>query len=49
LIGQEEEARQLIAIIYKPEFVEDILRLKKLDLETADKKESLRIMTINSL
>lgn len=32
LVGQEEEAKKLIAILYKPEFVEEILKLKKIDL-----------------
>jgi hypothetical protein len=34
-IGKEEEARQLIEIIYKAEYVDEILEEKKSDLQAS--------------
>lgn len=32
-VGNLEEARKLIAVLYKPEFVEEILHIKKMDFQ----------------
>ena len=33
-LGIEEEARKLLQVVYKPEFLEEILLEKRLDLES---------------
>lgn len=38
-VGEEEEARKLITVLYKPEFVEKILKLKKIDFRQIDLRE----------
>ena len=35
-VGKEEEAKKLIELIYKPEYVDEILEEKKIDLNQSE-------------
>jgi hypothetical protein len=48
LVGKEEEAKKLIEVIYKDEYVDEILKSKKDDLKALQVKDSLMTSSVAS-
>lgn len=46
--GEEEEAKKILAVLYKSEFLDEILKENKENMQTSDAKETISILQATS-